>query len=248
MPRTLFCLVALWLSLSTGTSALAAAAAALTPRASAPPIPYYRPAWQCPTSYTAGTTVYPVIAVSFRTATYNAATVDLISCETNLLSCLYDLKTGLIQSISGMPTWCGTGLQPNSGCAYECPLSNGISTDSFLTSSFANYTSGTNVIEKLLCYYGTNTQTGTGSSYDASCTYDFVKGTITAAGTHKSAETCQGPLTLDCGSTATRRRRYRKEDNFTAMLARKALRENQRAAAAPQPAQRPSPLNRRILG
>ncbi|KAJ6490107.1 hypothetical protein C8R45DRAFT_1097063 [Mycena sanguinolenta] len=227
MSSTLFHFVALWLSLSICASALAPALGALAPRASAAPIPSYRPPWQCPASYTAGTNVYPVVAAFVRTATYSTAIVDAFICETTLLSCYYDLNTGLVQPITGLPEWCGPGLQPNSGCAYECPLSNGIATDSVLSASTVNYTSGSTVVDKLTCYYGTNKQTGTGSSYDASCTYDLLTGKTTTAGTSKSAETCQGPLTLDCGSTTTRRRRYRKEDTLRRSLrARRCGRAN----------------------
>ncbi|KAF7372868.1 hypothetical protein MSAN_00492900 [Mycena sanguinolenta] len=246
MAPTVFYFILLLLWPCVHASALAPAAAALAPRASAIAFASYRPPWQCPASYTAGSTIYPVIATTVRTATYNAATVNVFDCQISIFSCLYNLATGLVQP--NMPEWCGKQVQPNTGCAYECPLSNGIATDSFLAAFTQNRTMRTGaVIDQLICYYGAGTQTGVDTSYDASCTYDFVTGKITAAGTSKISETCLGPLTLDCGSTTTRRRRYRQQDNFTAQLARKALRESQRAAL-PEPAQRPNPLIQRILG
>ncbi|KAJ6453369.1 hypothetical protein C8R45DRAFT_1112530 [Mycena sanguinolenta] len=219
--------------------AVALAPAALAPRASAPPIAYYRPPWQCPTSYQNGATTYPVLGSGVRPGTYNAATVDTFYCEA-VAVCFYDLSTGLIQPTNS-PSWCTPSVEPNMSCAYECPLSNGIAVESLLTSVMLNYTAGSTVVDRISCYYGYGTETGVGTSYDSACAYDF----ITASGKNKTLENCLGPLTLDCGATTTRRRQYRKEDNFTAWLARKGLRESQRAAAAPQPAQRPNPFGRR---
>ncbi|KAJ6490109.1 hypothetical protein C8R45DRAFT_1073940 [Mycena sanguinolenta] len=226
---------ALWLSFSVCVSALAPAAPALAPRASDSPIAYYRPPWQCPESYNVGGKAYPVIVSAVRKAKFDSPT-DVLSCQTTTDKCSYNLKTGLVQI--GQPAWCDPNVEPYSGCAYECPVGNGIAQDYLVGAGSLKYTSDTTNLDSLVCNYGTDTPTG-GSVDDATCTYDFVAGTVTPSGANKAAEKCQGPLSLDCGSTPTRRRRYRGEDNFTAMLARRVLRE--RESAAPEPAERPSP-------
>ncbi|KAJ6490106.1 hypothetical protein C8R45DRAFT_202408 [Mycena sanguinolenta] len=140
MSGTLFHLVVLWLSLSIYASAL-------SPRASAAPIPSYRPPWQCPASYTFNGKVYPVFESAVRSSTISATGTDTFFCQTSSITCYYYLDTGLLQPGSALPASCGPGLQPNSACAYECPLSNGIAADSFLTAISYNFTSGGS-----LCY------------------------------------------------------------------------------------------------
>ncbi|KAF7318483.1 hypothetical protein HMN09_00357500 [Mycena chlorophos] len=203
-------LAALWFLLPLASLSLQTANAALAPRQSSSVssiAPYWPENWLCPSARTWVITDYEQI-------TSADPTVGTLTCTPTLLGasikCQYFLANGTI-----VPAYNTTGSYCNQNgyteataassatCGWMCPL-YGTAGDSIDRVAFEPN-------QPITCaYLGDKTH---------GCSYSTTTGALSTSTTQGS--TCPPSASWTCPS---RRRRYRSEDNYTAMLKKKALR------------------------
>ncbi|OSD01091.1 hypothetical protein PYCCODRAFT_544621 [Trametes coccinea BRFM310] len=207
----------------TALTASASAARALAPRASpSPGQTYFRPAYTCASSIVQFGETAALSTSDYRT---DSATLD---CEYGDFgnSCAYTTTTGALLVPSMTDIGCPATLTATSGCIYECALVE---------------TGGTNLLEALYIADGNELQCEywTGNQW-LFCLYNG-SGALQGSSGESTGHGCPQTTSYQCD--ASTRRGYRGEDNYTALLARRAARRAREAGssspAAPAPAAGP---------
>nr|GAT55986.1 predicted protein [Mycena chlorophos] len=176
----------------------------------APPTPSngvigtYAPTYLCPTSSTWDTASwYTVPAGNYLVCTTTATTPQT--------QCTYMMSppiNGALDAQSGPGTCAGSATGPVTtiSCALNCPV---VGQSGIYIVLMENSISGTTTT----CYYG-----GTFSYVTwFACQYSGGSGLLTTG----STTVCPGTLTSGCPGPTNSRRRYRREDNMTALLRKK---------------------------